>query len=140
MPLTHEPTGRGPYASTNPKAWKNVTAEDIPPGWIDNMVKRIFDELNRQLIRVENTSKQLSDKKDARGQFEDDPKRRASDANTLASLIRSMEKAIELEMGRSENRAIKAVRKPKDVRKALAQQIAAVIEHTGPKRLPAPSK
>ena len=128
MPITHEPNGRGPYATTNPNAWKNVTAEDIPPGWIDNMVKRLFDELNRQLIRVERTSSQISDKKDVHGNYEDDPERRASDAHTLATLVRSMEKLDSLETKRAGVRATKAIRKPKDVRKALAKQISEKLE------------
>jgi hypothetical protein len=113
---------------TNPNYWKNLTAEDVPPGWIDNMVKRLFEELNRQLLRVERTSKQESDKKDARDNYPDDPVRRGSEAHTLSTLVRSMEKLTELETKRAAVRSTKATRKPKDVRKALAKQISEKLE------------
>jgi hypothetical protein len=137
MPITHEPNGRGPYGLTNPKAWINVTAKDIPPGWIDNMVKRLFDEANRQLIRLERASSQLSDKKDHDNSFPDHPERRATDAHTLSTIVRLVDKLIGLETGRSQIRATKAVRKPKDVRKALAKQLFSGPGQTTKKAPPA---
>ncbi|MEJ1967106.1 MAG: hypothetical protein WDN03_00505 [Rhizomicrobium sp.] len=41
-------------ARTHPRHWIGINAEDIPQGWIDDMVKRLFEELNRQILRVEN--------------------------------------------------------------------------------------
>jgi hypothetical protein len=99
------------------------------------MVKRLFDELNRQLIRVERASSQLSDKKNAQDEYDDDPERRASDAHTLATLVRSVEKLISIDGGRSAIRATKAARKPKDVRKVLAKQISGKPERSGKTKL-----
>ncbi|MBU6474295.1 MAG: hypothetical protein KGL29_15450 [Alphaproteobacteria bacterium] len=55
-------TGRGPYARAHPNYWLGVTAEDIPQGWMDDMIKRLFEELNREMIRIESKSRLMSDK------------------------------------------------------------------------------
>jgi hypothetical protein len=41
-----------------------VEAEDIPQGWMDDMVKRLFDVLNRRMIRLEMAQARVSDAKD----------------------------------------------------------------------------
>jgi hypothetical protein len=52
---------------TNSKHWIGVEAEDIPQGWTDDMVKRLFDVLNREMIRLETEQTRLSDAKDRDG-------------------------------------------------------------------------
>ena len=43
------------------KSWVGVTADDIPPGWIDDMVKRLFEIVNRDMIRLEGIQLRESD-------------------------------------------------------------------------------
>ena len=44
------------------KHWVGVTADDVPPGWIDDMVKRLFEIINRDMIRLEGVQLAESDK------------------------------------------------------------------------------
>jgi len=53
----------GAFARTNAKHWDGVEADDIPPGWMDDMVRRLFDILNRDMIRLEQAQICESDKK-----------------------------------------------------------------------------
>ncbi len=55
MPHTCAPTGRGPKGVSARSTWASTQdPNEIPEGWIDQMTKRLLDELNRQLIRMEN--------------------------------------------------------------------------------------
>jgi hypothetical protein len=49
------------FATTNPKYWVGVEAEDIPQGWMDHMLKRLFDAMNRNLIRLETAQAKVND-------------------------------------------------------------------------------
>lgn len=52
----------GPACShTSPKYWVGVEAEDIPQGWMDDMVKRLFDIINRNMIRLETAQAKVND-------------------------------------------------------------------------------
>ena len=112
------------YPRTNPKHWINVTAEDIPPGWIDDMVKRLFEELNRQILRVEHASIQMPDKKDAKGEYPDNPIEREQQARVLASLQRSLERLTVMEAGRAPQRKSRKSEKPGETRARLTQRLA----------------
>ncbi len=125
---TDPETERRAFAREHPKHWINITAEDIPPGWIDDMVKRLFEELNRQMIRVERTSKQVSDKKDANGNYEDKPEEREQHARVLSSLQRSLERLTDMEMGRAPARKAKRNEKPKETRDRLNNRLTGQIE------------
>ena len=130
--MTTQPqTARGAFASTHPDYWINITAEDIPPGWMDNMVKRLFDELNRQMIRVERTSIQISDKKNAKDEYDDKPDEREQHARTLASLQRSLERLTAMETSRAPLRKSKPNRKPGEIRATLEQRLAKPAEPAG---------
>jgi hypothetical protein len=127
--MTTQPqTARGAVAPTHPDYWINVTAEDIPHGWIDNMVKRLFDELNRQMIRVEKTSCQESDKKDHEGKIADDPDKREKSARILARLQTSLERLTQMEMERAALRTTKTARTRTDARAAIRRRILAKSE------------
>jgi hypothetical protein len=52
---------RRAYSRENSKYWEGVEADDIPQGWMDHMVKRLFDVLNRDLIRLETDQRRDSD-------------------------------------------------------------------------------
>jgi len=116
------------YPRTNPKYWKNISAEDIPTGWMDDMVKRMFDELNRQLIRIENTSTQESDKKDANGLIDDEPDKREKNARVLARIQTTLERLTRMESERIANRATKTIRKPEEARAEIERKVFGVVD------------
>jgi hypothetical protein len=116
------------YARTNPKHWIDINAEDIPPGWIDDMVKRLFEELNRQMIRIERTSQQVSDKKDAQGKYIDDPEEREQHARTLARIQTQLERLTKMEIERASMRVTrKKSRKPSEIRAEIQRAILGAI-------------
>jgi hypothetical protein len=121
-------TERRVYPRENSKHWVGVTADDIPPGWIDDMVKRLFDELNRQMIRAEKASRQESDKKDAKGEIEDDPDKREKNARILTRLQTQLERLTAMEMDRASLRATKAHRSRTETRDAIRRKVLAAIE------------
>jgi hypothetical protein len=116
--------GDEPYpTSTRSKDWKGITAEDIPHGWIDNMVKRLFDELNRQILRVENLAGQDEAKRPGTGDREKDKllrkqqestpaaaATREQDSRTLARLQGSLARLTKMEMERAVIRSTKSNR------------------------------
>ncbi len=62
-------TKTGSAASrTSPKYWVGVEADDIPQGWTDDMVKRLFNVLNCEMIRLEAEQTRLSDQKGRDGE------------------------------------------------------------------------
>jgi hypothetical protein len=64
MPKTSPKETGSAYPRENPKHWIDVEAEDIPQGWMDDMVKRLFDVLNRRMIRLETAQACVSDAPD----------------------------------------------------------------------------
>jgi hypothetical protein len=126
--MTTDPeTERRAYSRENSKHWINLTAEDIPVGWIDDMVKRMFEELNRQLIRIERTSVQMSDKKNAKDEYEDNPDEREQHARTLARIQTQLERLTEMELKRASLRATKKSHKPRDTRAEIQRRILGVL-------------
>ncbi len=85
MPHTCAPTGRGPKGVSARSTWASTQdPNEIPEGWIDQMTKRLLDELNRQLIRMENVKNDDFSKTSAT--------ERERDARTLAQLERTLER------------------------------------------------
>jgi hypothetical protein len=134
-PMTNAHRGRE-YARTNPKHWINLTAEDIPPGWIDDMVKRLFEELNRQLLRFEKTGS--TDPVDVeagnasgpaqtgeRGDEKSIAAAREQDARTLARLQASLERLTKMEMDRASLRATKSSRTRGETRAQIQSDVLA---------------
>ena len=94
-----EGTGRN-YCDTAPKAWIGRVAEDIPQGWMDNMVMRLLTQANVELLRLENR------KKDAEP---DDEKKREADSRTLVRLTNMIERLIRFETERVPLRSMKVI-------------------------------
>ena len=130
------PTGRGDVSVTAPDYWIGREADDIPPGWIDHMIRRLFNEWNRQMTRFEKTGEVDKDKalevnqKNAR---EDTPERRERDARLLMQLHRSLKELIILETGRAALRWNKMDNPHEGARTALFRELARLI---GPERVP----
>lgn len=73
----------------------DVKPEDINADWLDDMVKRLFAELSRQLEQVEKSPAPEGVKGETQ---------RATNARTLASLERTLERLSKLELQRAESR------------------------------------
>ena len=124
---TDPETERRAYPRTNAKHWIGVTAEDIPPGWMDDMVKRLFEELNRQMIRAEQASINEPDlKKEAESvkQLET----REKHARVLVRLRGELERLTQMEMERASLRATKTTRTRTETRAGIRRSVLAAVE------------
>jgi hypothetical protein len=99
---------RGPFS---PMA-AGVTPEDINTEWLDDMVKRMFKELNRQICQLENL-------KEGAGTGSD----RAANARTLGSLERTLERLARMEREREALREKKVAKKNDEARAALIRRL-----------------
>jgi hypothetical protein len=95
MPIIGEAKGQGSFADTSMRAWIGREADDVPPGWMDNVVKRMLEQVNRQLIRVE----------DAKDEEDNTPETRDQNSRALARLQLTMDRLIRIETQRSKTRA-----------------------------------
>lgn len=92
--------------------------------WLDDMVKRLMTELERQLKAVA----------EARGE-EGTAQTRAADARTLAALERTLERLSRLERERNAVREKKVAKHDADARTALERRLdkrLAAVRKTGP--------
>ncbi len=124
---TDPETERRAYPRTNAKHWIGVSAEDIPHGWMDDMVKRLFDELNRQLIRAETAS---INEPDLKKEAEDDKQleTREKRARVLVRLRGELERLTQMEMERASLRATKKTRTRTETRADIRRSVLAAIE------------
>ncbi len=96
-----------------PPTLVNLGREEINPDAMDDVIMRLFRELNRQLVLLENT------KPEAIKEASDHERR----ARILASLERTMERLTTLEAGRAAARRSKASVKSADKRALLLSKI-----------------
>jgi hypothetical protein len=92
-----------------------VTIDDINSEWMDVMVKRLFRELNRQLVQVESLKPEQACAAD-----------RVQNARVLASLERTLERLARLEKDREARREKKGL-KHDDTRKALERKLDKLV-------------
>lgn len=136
MSTTDPEAVRRDLCATAPEYWIGRAADDIPLGWIDHMIRRLFDEWNRQMIRFEKTGEVEQDKalevnqKNAREETLD---RREREARLLMQLQRSLRELIRLETGRAMLRANKMDNRHEGARAALMRELVRLI---GPERVP----
>jgi hypothetical protein len=98
MMTTEKRTGRQ-YADTAMGAWVGREADDVPPGWMDNVVRRLLEQVNRQLIRAEDIKSDTD---------ENDAKTRDLNSRTLQRLELMLGRLIRLETERAKTRTTKA--------------------------------
>ena len=136
MSSTDPETERGGFSATTAAYWMNREADDVPSGWIDHMIRRLFDEWNRQMIRFEGTGEVDKDKalaKNRKDADEDTLDRREREARLLMQLHRSLKELIQLETGRSILRLNKMDNRHEGARAALLRELVRLI---GPERVP----
>ena len=128
--MTTDPeTVPGAFAREHPKHWIGITAEDIPHGWIDDMVKRLFEELNRQMLRAQNSSKNALKKK-ADGTYDDSTDARDQDSLIFSRLQNSINRLTKLEVERATLRHTKAARTRRETRAAIRSRVLGAIERS----------
>lgn len=91
---TDETTGRAPPVDTTMDAWVGREADDVPPGWMDNVVKRLLKQMNRQLVLAEEAE---DDKKN-------DARTRDMNSRSLVRLELMLERLIQFETQRAKTR------------------------------------
>jgi len=116
MPTTCPTTGHGPLCDSAPGAWIGRQAEDIPPGWMDHNIRRLFDVWNVQMIKLEDRKNGANASNDAES--------RAQDARTLAQLERSLAALIKLETARAALRSTKVATNDDETRAAFERRLA----------------
>jgi hypothetical protein len=103
------PSTGSAYTRTHPKHWEGVVAEDIPHGWMDDMVKRLFEMINRDLIRLESAQLKVNSEKDPDGKplpedLETVLVSVAKKERLVAQIQRSMERLSQMEFKRQPER------------------------------------
>jgi hypothetical protein len=125
---TDPETERRALPRTNAKHWIGVAAEDIPPGWMDDMVKRLFDELNRQMIRAERASIHEPDLKKNEIESDEQLEVREKRARVLVRLRGELERLTRMEMERASLRATKKTRTRTETRADIRRDVLAAVE------------
>jgi hypothetical protein len=110
---------------------KDVRPGDVDSEWMDEMVKRLFTELQRQLACVEATRPEDNDVKKAQT--------RAANLRTLSTIERTLERLARLEQQRIARRQTKAVASNDDMRARLQHRINLLLEHRGEETIPGQS-
>jgi hypothetical protein len=108
------------------KLW-TITLDDIKSDWMDLMVKRLFSELNRQLLQVENQKPEHVQ-----------PGERLQNARTLASLQHTLKELSHLERERDARRESKV--KKTNARKTLESRLDQLSGRTAKAGIPDESK
>lgn len=87
------------FGDTAMRAWIGREAEDVPPGWMDNVVRRLLAQVNRELIKLEGTNMEKEP---------NDPATRDLSSQTLHRLELTLGRLIKLETQRAALRTGKA--------------------------------
>jgi hypothetical protein len=98
------------------KQQEDIEDDEIDSDWLDAMVKRLFNELDRQMKQVEESR---TGQTDSTG--------RAANARTLASLERTLERLARTERERATARNSKALQKDGNVRAEIERKITRII-------------
>ena len=114
MPIASDPVAAAENAAR--RAQEKLKPEDINSDWLDDMVRRLFNELDRQMKQVEESRTACND---AQG--------RAANARTLASLERTLECLSRTERERQAQRTSKALTKDGNRRAEIERKIARII-------------
>ncbi len=123
-PMTNLPAVRRETVPISPQA-AGVRPDDIDSEWLDDMVKRLFNELSRQMYQLENI-------KQGTGSAPD----RAANARTLSSLERTLERLARMEREREAMREKKVAKKNDEARDALIRRLDQLLARGAAPKVP----
>lgn len=92
-----------------------IHPQDVDEKWMDEMVKRLFHEIRKQLSQLEVAK--------AAGDTAENATRRKANAATLSALERTLERLARLEQRRVFNRETKVIGSDDDARAALERRL-----------------
>jgi len=92
-----------------------IHPEDVDEIWMDEMVKRLFHEIRKQLSQLETAM--------ANGDTSEQASRRAANARSLASLEKTLERLARLEEQRASSREMKVINNHEEARLALERRL-----------------
>ena len=98
-----------------------VEPDDIDEDWMDDMVKRLFTELRRQLSMIESTKPSNDETKVASV--------RAANVRALDSLERTLERLARLEQQRVASHKVRTATQDEEIRITLERRINRFIAH-----------
>ena len=98
---------------------ETITPKDVKPTWLDNMVKRLFKELNKQLARIEATKPDDNDPKKASV--------RVHNIRALSSIEQTLERLARLEQQRVASRKVRSLARDEDLRTKIEHRIARIV-------------
>jgi hypothetical protein len=127
MPMTPDRKVAGALTRAEIEA-QGVKPDDIDPEWLDQMVKRLFRELNRQLACIESTKPDDSDTKKASV--------RATHVRALGALELTLERLARMEQERIAKRQTKTAGRDEQLRVQLEYRINSLLTARGLPTLP----
>ncbi len=98
---------------------ETITPKDVKPSWLDNMVKRLFKELNKQLARIEATKPDDNDPKTASV--------RVHNIRALSSIEQTLERLARLEQQRVASRKVRSLARNEELRIKIEHRIDRII-------------
>ncbi len=120
MPRTPD---RSPDAAVLSEAIKDMRPDDIDSEWLDEMVKRLFKELQRQLARVEATKPDDGDTKTASV--------RTANVRTLSAIERTLERLARMEQQRVASRKVRTMARNDELRVEIEQRLDKLLTYRG---------
>jgi len=127
MPITPDRKVGGALTRADIKK-AGVKPDDIDPEWLDQMVKRLFRELNRQLACIEATKPEDIDTKKASV--------RAANVRALGAIERTLERLAQMEQERIARRQTKTAGRNEELRVQLEYRINSLLAARGLPLLP----
>jgi multidrug resistance efflux pump len=122
MPRTPNPTFGADLTLDDIRA-RGIEPKDIDSEWMDEMVKRLFHELKRQLSQIEAAKPDSDQTVDAQ--------RRATNVRALSGLERTLERLARLEQQRVVARETKVAARNEQARARLIRRINEMLAAEG---------
>jgi leucyl-tRNA synthetase len=120
--MARTPT-RSPDETLLSDAMKTIGPDDVDSEWMDQMVKRLFKELQRQLARVEATKPEDNDTKTAAV--------RTANVRTLSAIERTLERLARMEQQRVASRKVRTTARNDELRAQLQHKIDLLLTYSG---------
>jgi erythromycin esterase-like protein len=109
-----------------------VTPDDIDSNWMDDMVKRLFKELKRQLSQIESIKPENDEVKRAAV--------RVANVRALSALERTLERLARMEQQRVASRKVRTAARNEEIRITLERRIDRLVIYSATQHVPEKSE